>query len=536
MAYQQITVKTGNYETYLYINYEITSDTTNRTWSFTPRLRFYTGKWEIGPWGNYGTTQIGSVKVVGNGKNDTNGGLPYTPGGQYITILTGNTISGTYDALGAPNKASHSIAWSWGVNSSYGGYSYPSGTVTITVPNIAASKVRFAYHPGGGTLGNTTDYKINDYGYIVSQSTGDWDFHTVSYPNKMNPRNATTNKTHFALSRTGYTFECWRQLLNGVMESTNFYQGSSYDLKLFHDRQDASKIVTNTSIVDCHLKAKWTEHTLTVNLYGNGATSGTLEGTTISNPGTSKLLTQTFYYNTQNDNGIANIRNSNSLFLRKTGYFPTGNWSTSTTLGSGYLISQNFGGTGQQIAAKVGKTLASANQSVNLYVQWSPKVITVRFNKNDGSGAGPASQSFTYGATINKFGYKTDGTEQWPPEEGSYADLYGFGQWYRNGYKIIGWSHSPSATTPDYTTYYGVDDLWIENQVGDAASKTIDLYAVWDYNGTVRIYKDGAWKMALPYVYAKIGTETSPSWHLALPYTYAQGTGETSPSWHLNGG
>ena len=82
------------------------------------------------------------------------------------------------------------------------------------------------------------------------------------------------------------------------MESTNFYQGSSYDLKLFHDRQDASKIVTNTSIVDCHLKAKWIEHTLTVNLYGNGATSGTLEGTTISNPETSKLLTQTFYYNT----------------------------------------------------------------------------------------------------------------------------------------------------------------------------------------------------------------------------------------------
>jgi hypothetical protein len=42
--------------------------------------------------------------------------------------------------------------------------------------------------------------------------------------------------------------------------------------------------------------------------------------------------------------------------------------------------------------------------------------------------------------------------------------------------------------------------------------------------------------MALPYVYAKVGAETSPSWHLALPYTYAQGTGETSPSWHLNGG
>lgn len=376
--------------------------------------------------------------------------------------------------------------------------------------------------------GQTYDF-INNIFYN-NTFNGSVSAETVSYTITYNLNGGTaasTLKTSYSVasdtftlpqvSKTGHTFTGWTGSNGSTPNKTvTITKGSTTGNKTY--------------------TANFSEHALTVNLYGNGATYGTYKGAEFLSPGTDKLVTQTFLYNDQYNSGIANIQNSDYLFLKKTGYFPTGNWSTSTTLGSGSLVSQDFGGTGQEIAAKVGKTLVSASQSVNLYVQWTPKVITVRFNKNDGSGTAPASQSFTYGATGNKFGYKTDGTEQWPATNGSYADLYGFGQWYRNGYKIIGWAHSASATTPDYTTYSGVANSWIDDQVGEAASKTIDLYAVWDYNGTVRIYKDGAWKMALPYVYAKVGAETSPSWHLALPYTYAQGTGETSPSWHLNGG
>ena len=167
------------------------------------------------------------------------------------------------------------------------------------------------------------------------------------------------------------------------------------------------------------------------------------------------------------------------------------------------------------------------------------KTLTVQYQKNDGSGD-TDQQSFTYGANSSdnqKFGYKLDGTtKEWPAEPNSYCDLYGFGRWCREGYKIIGWATSATGSATLTPPYYAVKNAWINTQVGDAASKTIQVYAVWDYNGTVRIYKDGAWKMALPYIYTKVGTETSPSWHLALPYTYAKETGETSPSWHLNGG
>jgi hypothetical protein len=108
----------------------------------------------------------------------------------------------------------------------------------------------------------------------------------------------------------------------------------------------------------------------------------------------------------------------------------------------------------------------------------------------------------------------------WREPSGSYGNLYGFGHWYTLGYKIIGWATS-STGTKVYNKHHIFTPSMVNNLVGDAASKTLKLYALWDYNGTVRIYKDGAWKMALPYVYAKVGTETSPSWHLALPYTYA---------------
>jgi hypothetical protein len=65
---------------------------------------------------------------------------------------------------------------------------------------------------------------------------------------------------------------------------------------------------------------------------------------------------------------------------------------------------------------------------------------------------------------------------------------FGFGSWYKYGYKIIGWATTEDATTPDYTDkYYNVSDSWI-NTNGDGISiPQIDLYAVWAYNGLVRI-------------------------------------------------
>ena len=147
------------------------------------------------------------------------------------------------------------------------------------------------------------------------------------------------------------------------------------------------------------------------------------------------------------------------------------------------------------------------------------KTLTVEYQKNDGSGD-TAQQSFTYGANggnDQEFGYELDGkTPHWGTVTNDYAKLYGFGHWYREGYKIIGWATSATGSATLTPPYYPVKDAWINDQVGSAASKTIKLYAVWDYNGLVRIYTFKGWQMAIPYVY-------NGGWKQALPYVYNGG-------------
>lgn len=132
----------------------------------------------------------------------------------------------------------------------------------------------------------------------------------------------------------------------------------------------------------------------------------------------------------------------------KTGYVFNG-WTVS---GTGSLIS--------------GTNLTIGAGNVTLTANWTAKVITVTFNKNDGSGS-IASQTFTYGVSGNKFGYNTDGTAKW----GTSGQ---FGSWNRSGYILLGWSKTSTATTKDYSVYSGVSDSWI-----DSNYPGITLYAVW---------------------------------------------------------
>lgn len=503
-------------------------------------------------------------------------------------------------------------------------------SITIECSQKLASNTTYYLWVRGQTYDFIDNIFYNDtFNGSVSAETVSY---TITY-NLNGGTAASTLKTSYSVASTtftlpqvtkkGYTFTGWTGS-NGTTpkKTVTITKGSTTGNKTY--------------------TANFTEHTLTLSLYGNGATSATYQGESLANPGTAKLREQTFKYSTDYPNGIANIENESYLNIKKTGYHPTGNWSTSKTTGSGDRISQNFGGTGEEIADMLGTSLEDGSQILNIYVEWEPntltlvykkntgtiqdasaekqlpytstetygnnyndtnglinistfklskpghfadswntkadgsgttiyqdtaytaqalasecgknlgtgdvsidlypywqaKTLTIEYQKNDGS-EGTAHQSFTYGANSGndqKFGYKLDGkTPQWGEVTNDYAKLYGFGQWYREGYKIIGWATSDTGSATLTPPYYVVKDNWINTQVGNAASKTIKLWAVWDYNGTVRIYKDSAWKMALPYIYTKVGTETQPSWHLALPYTYAKGSSETSPSWHLDG-
>ena len=104
-----------------------------------------------------------------------------------------------------------------------------------------------------------------------------------------------------------------------------------------------------------------------------------------------------------------------------------------------------------------------------LYANWYPKTVKTTFHRNfNSSDTTTATHTYTAGAGQS---FSTNG-------------------WSRQGYTLLGWSHSPNATTATYTPTNGIGDGWIE-----AYSGSTDLYAVWkknSYQQTVRVRFENA--------------------------------------------
>ena len=91
--------------------------------------------------------------------------------------------------------------------------------------------------------------------------------------------------------------------------------------------------------------------------------------------------------------------------------------------------------------------------SVTLYAHWTPKIISVTFDCNGGTGGG--MQKFTYGVGNQNFDKTCT----------------------RNGYLLAGWSKKINNGERTYRVKSGVSDNWI-----DGNSPSITLYAVWAKN------------------------------------------------------
>ena len=133
-----VVLKYGNYSSHLDLDYDFV--VSGRNWSLYAALVFRTGNYSMGSWGAYGSTYIHTVYG--------NGGLPYTDMYSATTLISRSFIaSGTYAANGAAPAVT--FGWSFGVNSSWGGYERPSGEVTvwgsaigsITAPSVNAPKI-----------------------------------------------------------------------------------------------------------------------------------------------------------------------------------------------------------------------------------------------------------------------------------------------------------------------------------------------------------------------------------------------------------
>lgn len=310
------------------------------------------------------------------------------------------------------------------------------------------------------------------------------------------------------MTRTGYTATGkWGTSTSGgtlVDEDTGYTTGQAIAKALGKDLSSGS-----TSI---NLYAQWTENALTINYYSNYADYGTLEGASLNVNANSNVIVHTYKYLYDNaySDGIYNIQNSSKLYLTRTGYTSTLHWGTSVN--GGTLIDQYTSfNTGQALAEALGKSLKTGNATINLYPQWRPNVLTIKYHVNSGTVT-----SDKYYINNNLIGLKSSSTvleDKWNYNSGHSDGLYNastFGL-SREGYKFIGWKVGSSGTTVFDQDDGSVvpTDLASNLTTGD---RTVTLYAVWDISGVIYIDNGTILEPYLVYI------DNGSSWDLYIPY------------------
>lgn len=126
------------------------------------------------------------------------------------------------------------------------------------------------------------------------------------------------------------------------------------------------------------------------------------------------------------------------------------------------------------------------DSDLTVYAQWKSDFVSAKFFRNlNASDTESVTETFTYGTSNQKFGYKTDGTARYSPTNPANV---GFGAWSRKGYEMLGWSRDRNSNSAEYSTYSGVSNNWINE-----FSPSVNLYAVWkakQYNVKL-VYNDG---------------------------------------------
>lgn len=210
-----VTVHTGKYESYLYIDYSFGQNTTNRTWSFSSSLNIHVKSgWTMGSWGHYGNN-TGMLQ-----KN----GMPALSGGNHQ--LATYSTSGNYDNNGT--APSFTLTWAFNVNSSWGGYVYPHGSINVTGNAIGALAYTVSYNANGGTGAPGSQTKYHGTNLTLS-STKPTRANTTAngYTVTFNGNGGTPSKTSAtATNTTSYSFVNWNTASGGG--GTAYSSGGTY--------------------------------------------------------------------------------------------------------------------------------------------------------------------------------------------------------------------------------------------------------------------------------------------------------------------
>ena len=343
------------------------------------------------------------------------------------------------------------------------------GTMTVTssfsVPALTSYTISYNANSGSGAPSSQTKY----YGINLTLSN--------------------TKPT-----RTGYTFKGWALSQTDANNGTWYYQAGS-------------SCGRNESIT---LYAVWEENSLTVNYYSNHATYATFQGVKVNVSESTNVLihSQQFYYDDVVSNGLADVQNTEYIYMHRTGYTPTGYWDTSTN--GGTLISDKTSySTGQALAQALGKSLANGNASVNIYPQWNINTYRIAYNANGGLGSINSQTVEWQGTfTVSNNTFKRDG--------------YKFVGWnlYRNDdnkwYVVThGWLTEDEILANGYSKrLYTNEELrlgesWIRENDG---AREFTFYAIWEISGVVYIDNGVAFEPYLAYI------DNGTNWELYLMY------------------
>ena len=427
---------------------------------------------------------------------DRVGGTMYASGSYTIPALEKFTI--TYNANGGSGAPSSQTKY-------YG--------KTLTLRSTKPTKSGYTFM-GWGTSTSDTSVNYNASGSYTANASDTlyaiWRKSiTLSYnanggsgaPSSQSATvyNATTSKA-FTISstkptKTGYTFLGWST--SSTATSASYSSGGSITL----------------SSSDT-LYAVWSENKLTVNYYSNYATYATYQGATKTVSASTNVVvhSQDFLYDNAASSGLADVQNTSYLYLARIGYTPTGKWGTSTT--GGTLIDQSTTySTGQALTQAFGKTLASANQSVNVYPQWQINSYTIKYNANADAATGSmASQTVEWNETFNlstnafkREGYKFIGWNVCRNKDNT---------WYATGQ---GWLTENEIATGGYEkkVYEDATELTFNNSwvKGDEYSiSEYTMYAIWEISGVVYIDNGTSFEPYLAYI------DDGVNWNLYLMY------------------
>lgn len=93
----------------------------------------------------------------------------------------------------------------------------------------------------------------------------------------------------------------------------------------------------------------------------------------------------------------------------------------------------------------------------------------------------------------------------------------------KTGYTFMGWATTETASNGSFGSFTPTADVTV-------------LYAIWEPDGNVRIYVDGAYKMALAYIYAPSSSSDTKPWKLTLVYLKNPSSSSDTKPWKLVAG